>query len=241
LEKCPICNKEFEKIYTVPVASLEPLTSVDPMKGIEAYGIYDAQKAILCYDGEWVHFAFLQEADPQPPDAPEGQVWMVPGEERLVKMEIFDQRAWTVARFEHATNLQRCQHVEDEIQCEADGGPCYMYQTDAEPEAWYCNDHAHQAGFCPQCGLFCAGQETFDFSPTGLCESCQEVFESEFDDEDWDDDDYEDEDDFGDPDIYDEDDLALEAEISDEHAFDDDESEDSDGDDEDSGDGSIPF
>lgn len=232
MEKCPICQKEFEKLYTVPVNRLEPMTSVDAMKGLDAYGVYDAPKTILHYEGEWVHFAFLTEADPQPPDAPEGQVWMEPGEERLVRMEILDQQALAEAHRQQRVNPERCQHVENEIQCEVEGIPCYMSWTDVEPHGYYCTDHAHANGFCPMCGLFYAGFESFDFSPTGLCESCQGQVESEFDDEDWDDDDYEDEDDYGDNEFYDEDDLALEAELSDEHAFDDDEeSEDSDEDD----------
>src|SRR5438105_2823030 len=123
--QCPACRHEFEELFTVPTNSMEPFTSVDAMKGIRAYGIYAAPKTILCHVGAYVHFAFLKEAEVQPPDTPEGKVWMVAGEERLVKMERFDQQALADAHEYHRANPQRCEHVENEMQCETDGLPCY--------------------------------------------------------------------------------------------------------------------
>ena len=175
MAKCPACNKEFEEIYTVPTNSLEPFTSVDALKGIRAYGVYDAPKAILCHVGEFVHFAFLKEAEVQPADCPPGQVWMVPGEERLVKMERFDQQALADAHVYHDGHPQTCEHEN----CTADGIPCYYEWTNGVPDAWYCTEHAHDEGFCPGCGLFNAGFESFDFSPSGLCESCHEQLRDE--------------------------------------------------------------
>lgn len=185
MHKCPHCKKEFDQLYTVPVSGdFEPFVACDPMKGIQAYGIYDAPKTLLCHQGAYVHFAFLKVAEVQPADAPEGMVWMVPGEERLVKMEQFDPEYLAKRRAHHAEHPQACEHEG----CGELGIACYYNLTDEEPEAWYCADHCHAAGFCWGCGYFNAGFESFDFSKSGLCAACEEEYAAEFDDDDDDDD-----------------------------------------------------
>lgn len=179
MTKCPGCKKEFADVFTVPTNSMEPFTSVDVMKGVQAYGIFSVEKALLCHVGAYVHFAFLKVAEVQPADTPPGMVYMVPGEERLVKMERFDQQALADAHRHHNEHPQTCDHEG----CQALGIPCYYDWTNEVPDGWYCHEHAHDAGFCPGCGLFNAGFESFDFSKTGYCESCQEEIESEFDDD----------------------------------------------------------
>lgn len=188
MTKCPGCKKEFDEVLTVPTNSMEPFTSVDVMKGFEAYGTFSAEKTILCHVGAYVHFAFLKVAEAQPADTPPGMVYMVPGEERLVKMERFDQQALADAHEQYLNNPQQCEHEA----CENLGIPCYHEWTNDVPDAWYCHEHAHDEGFCPGCGLFCAGIESFDFSATGYCESCQDEFDEDQLDDDDIDDDYED-------------------------------------------------
>lgn len=176
---CPECGKAFEELHIVPSNSLEPYTSVDPMKGIQAYGILGTPSEIVCQSAEWLHLHF--------PHIPE---------DRLIQMVIFDQQRLADRRQHHANYPQRC----DEKDCAQEGLPCYMYWTDEEPNGWYCTEHQIKAGFCPGCGLFAAGTEAFDFD--GLCATCLE--QSHADAESWDEDDlYDDDDDFDDEDEHD--------------------------------------
>jgi hypothetical protein len=53
---------------------------------------------------------------------------------------------------------------------------------------YYCWKHAKKNGFCPGCGEFWAGCESFDFSQSGLCENCKDELASDLDDDeegDW--------------------------------------------------------
>lgn len=68
--------------------------------------------------------------------------------------------------------------------CKNMANTCYL--PDGE-EQFYCYDHMRDQGFCPGCGGFWAGVESFDFSRTGYCENC-EGDNFDFDDDDWDDD-----------------------------------------------------
>ena len=57
--------------------------------------------------------------------------------------------------------------------------PCYLpsYQGPydyIQADTWLCPEHCQVEGFCWGCGQFWAGIESFDFSPTGLCENCKE-------------------------------------------------------------------
>ena len=53
-----------------------------------------------------------------------------------------------------------------------------------------CENHAPSVGFCKGCGHYCAGLESFEFTPKvrGYCETCGESLLSEVEDEDDDDD-----------------------------------------------------
>lgn len=173
--KCPGCGKEFEQLYSVPSSDLEPFESVDVMKGLEAYGSIYNPKALICHVEDYVHFAFVNEVSPQPPDVPEGKIAMETGEERLVKIEKFDQQALADRHQHHAEHPQRC----DEEGCTALGIPCYYNWTDADPDCWYCEAHCYENGFCKGCGLFRAGTEDFDFSKLEMCGQCSEALEAE--------------------------------------------------------------
>lgn len=63
------------------------------------------------------------------------------------------------------------------------GNECRLPDDSRE---WYCYEHMRDQGFCPGCGNFWAGVESFDFSRSGYCENC-EGDNSDFDD-DWDED-----------------------------------------------------
>lgn len=67
--------------------------------------------------------------------------------------------------------------------CIRPANTCYL--PDGEEE-FYCYDHMRDMGYCPGCGQFWAGIESFDFSRTGYCENC-EGDNCDFDDS-WDDD-----------------------------------------------------
>lgn len=66
--------------------------------------------------------------------------------------------------------------------CDRWGLPCWL-PDDVwnEPSEYYCYAHMHDQGYCPGCGNFWAGIESFDFSRSGYCENCA----AEFDDDDW--------------------------------------------------------
>lgn len=72
--------------------------------------------------------------------------------------------------------------------------PCWSPHTDrnAEPDYEYCWEHARNAGFCPSCGNFWAGVESFDFhlNGTDVCENCYDEYDY--------DDAYDDDDNYGD-------------------------------------------
>jgi hypothetical protein len=160
---CPKCGKQFDELKTVHSSSLEPFTatSVHVMEGLDAWGIYDAEKAIICHEDNFVHFVFLGD-----------------GEERLVQMVAPNFKEIETAREQAAQIQKNCEHEG----CEKQGEPCYINQHDLEPNGYYCDDHKREAGFCPGCNLFWMGWESFDFSPTGLCELCADELADELDD-----------------------------------------------------------
>lgn len=77
----------------------------------------------------------------------------------------------------------RCQ----EEGCKNHGKPYILrgYYLDDEPDSiyWYCWEHAKPNGFCPGCGEFWGGTESFDFGP-GYCSNCAPEFEEDYYDED---------------------------------------------------------
>jgi hypothetical protein len=70
--------------------------------------------------------------------------------------------------------------------CRNAGNPCWLPDDHGKPSEHYCYNHMREQGYCPGCGLFWAGIESFDFSRTGLCENC--ASDAGIDDDDWDDD-----------------------------------------------------
>lgn len=78
-----------------------------------------------------------------------------------------------------ARQTMKCQHVENDIQCEQDGTPCYLNPFDPDPNGFYCYEHSHDEGFCPSCNIFWAGVGSFDFSRSGLCPNCQDEIDAE--------------------------------------------------------------
>lgn len=80
---------------------------------------------------------------------------------------------------------QRCQHEG----CQEEAIPCYCDDDLlAEPQRiteYLCCDHASKLGYCPGCGRFWAGVDSFDSH--GWCDDCwAEIRADEADDEDWD-------------------------------------------------------
>lgn len=163
---CPQCRKVFEDLYVVHSNSMEPFTS-DPRdlkRGLEAYSVYGIEKDVICHQGAWLHFRFVES-----------------GEERLVQMRKVDEAGLQTIREKHAAEIHECQHEG----CEERGTPYYYNQLDAEVGAWYCDQHVYEGGFCAGCGYFCAGFESFDFSKSGLCESCEEELREEMGESGW--------------------------------------------------------
>lgn len=79
-----------------------------------------------------------------------------------------------------------CQHEG----CREKGHPCYLPMSD-QPDELLCWHHSRQAGYCPSCGLFWAGVDSFDFSQSEVCENCRHEFindSGEYDDDEemWD-------------------------------------------------------
>lgn len=63
---------------------------------------------------------------------------------------------------------RQCQHPG----CTKEGIPCLLQWWDETPEEYFCSKHAFKHGYCPGCGVFWAGVESFDFGSSGLCEQC---------------------------------------------------------------------
>jgi hypothetical protein len=166
---CPKCGKTFDDMKTVHSTSLEPFTAtaIHVMEGLDAWGIYDAEKAIICHQDNFVHFVFLGD-----------------GQERLVHMVAPNFKEIEEARDRAAKIPKQCEHDG----CQSKGEPCYINQHDLEPNGYYCDDHKRNEGFCPGCNLLWAGIESFDFSPTGFCELCAEELTADLDDDDYDED-----------------------------------------------------
>jgi hypothetical protein len=77
--------------------------------------------------------------------------------------------------------------------CNRPGDPCWLGDDpDDAPSFYFCPEHAHVEGFCRGCGGFFGGIESFDFSPSGLCETCEvdPGGDDPDEDEDWMDDEF---------------------------------------------------
>ncbi len=161
---CPKCHKEVEEFHRV--WSDKPFTAKEALPGLAAWGGIDVARTILCEKGQFVHFKF-DHIDV------EHLVEMVPD---------LPQKRQTIR--EHYESMK---HPCDHEGCTADGWPGWSLWGDEEPIGWTCDKHAQQQGFCSGCHTFMAGMESFDFSPSGLCDDCSEELLHEMGEDDWDD------------------------------------------------------
>lgn len=176
MEKCPWCGQEFEDMPTVHVRNMEPFTAIAPMEGLAAWGVYAENKEVIHQKDGIVH-------------------WRWGEQDRLTEMVEFDGNRLAIMREYWEGHPQPCSHES----CEHEGMACYLNTLDDTPHEWYCEEHAHEHGYCALCGFFNAGFESFDFDPDGWCESCREEIEMEFEDYDDDDLDFGWHDEFGSP------------------------------------------
>jgi hypothetical protein len=73
-------------------------------------------------------------------------------------------------------------HFDNPVACSVEG--CresgYIFEID-NPEIseifTFCPQHAYEFGFCPSCGSFCGGIESFHFGPNAKSEICFECWE----------------------------------------------------------------
>ncbi len=164
MPKCPICKREVEKFFIAHSTSQEPYTAVSVMEGLQAFGAIQAVKDTLCWEKPYQHIRFAD------------------GEERLIRIDPFDQAALAEKHNYHQDHPQAC----NEPGCSAQGMACYLDWIHEEPEDWYCPEHAPKNGYCAGCGQFSAGFESFDFAPAGmagLCDACQELVRAEIEGE----------------------------------------------------------
>lgn len=56
MKNCPICGKEIGIYHEVTFK--EPYIHNNPFDGIHIYGAYSAPKETLCYENNFLHFAF---------------------------------------------------------------------------------------------------------------------------------------------------------------------------------------
>ena len=79
----------------------------------------------------------------------------------------------------------RCGHVfENGKRCEQEGNPCYLGGSYEEPDEYFCGKHQFEQGYCPGCGLFYGGIESFEFSDHHLCDNCESEIQVELERED---------------------------------------------------------
>ena len=68
--------------------------------------------------------------------------------------------------------------------CNEDADEYEIDDFEGKQKYYYCDDHAHKAGFCLGCRLFWGGVETFDFPKTygnikGYCDNCSDEIKIE--------------------------------------------------------------
>jgi hypothetical protein len=81
-------------------------------------------------------------------------------------------------------------HLCEHEGCQNEGLPCEIPRDtdkpiDAELEyEYFCFVHSFQHGYCPGCGQFWGGCEAFDFSPSLMCNKCNDDVGLELEDHD---------------------------------------------------------
>ncbi len=80
-------------------------------------------------------------------------------------------------------STQTCDHEG----CTEEGIACFLLGSH-EPDEFLCFDHAREEGYCPGCGQFWAGVESFDFrlNGTSFCENCFAEVDDSWEDDDLD-------------------------------------------------------
>lgn len=84
-----------------------------------------------------------------------------------------------IAEWFFALFIPTCQHEG----CRNKGEACMLLAFGPDEDDtlfWYCYEHKVKEGFCRDCGVFCAGIESFDFGHyKGLCDNCASERQSE--------------------------------------------------------------
>ena len=85
----------------------------------------------------------------------------------------------------------RCGHFYPNTKrCKYPGNPCWLeyWEENGEPSEYLCDKHMFLHGYCPGCGLFWGGVESFEFSDLHLCDNCADQVRSDFAEDDEEDD-----------------------------------------------------
>ena len=56
MKNCPVCGKEVEAYHEVTFK--EPFIHNNPFDGIHIYGAYSSPKETICFENNFLHFAF---------------------------------------------------------------------------------------------------------------------------------------------------------------------------------------
>ena len=69
--------------------------------------------------------------------------------------------------------------------CKHEGNPCWLegWNPEKGPDDYYCSKHAFEVGYCPGCGLFWGGVESFEFSDHHLCDNCEDELRAEMEED----------------------------------------------------------
>lgn len=139
-KKCPICEKEIENYIEIYTDKPFTANALDAMTGLNAWGVYSSEKLIVCQNETYVHWSW-----------PDGTG------ERLVKM-LGELDVEAISKIKH--HIQEQSHECEEEGCEDEGVACFLSFVDIDA-AFYCWDHAKKHGYCPCCGYFYAGIESY--------------------------------------------------------------------------------
>ena len=95
-------------------------------------------------------------------------------------MNVANQTAFDTRCGHFYSNHQRCKHP---------GEPCWLSgyaeedNNQSEPYEYLCGKHMFAHGYCPGCGQFWGGIESFEFSRYHLCDNCEDDLRSELEEE----------------------------------------------------------
>ena len=85
----------------------------------------------------------------------------------------------------------RCGHFyPNKTRCKHEGNPCWLPgwidedDSPDNPHDYLCGKHMFVHGYCPGCGLFWGGIESFEFSDHHLCDNCEDELRAEMEEDD---------------------------------------------------------